>query len=204
MFSEHVQSRAARREATRQRVLAAAERLFRDQGFGATTVRQIAAEAGVSAGTVMSVGDKDALLVAIFDGWIDAVHRARTAEHGAAPVPMSPGAAVDAVMALFEPFIRYFTLDEELSREYAAIIVRGAHESAIFQNLALSLIAEITGVLARAGLDGAGSGRGARVVYFSYLGILMTISHGTIRRPDAVDQLREVIGFVIGHEGGEE
>ena len=204
MFSERVQSRAERRDATRRRVLASAERLFRDQGFGATTVRQIAAEAGVSAGTVMSVGDKDALLVAIFDGWIDAVHRARTGEQGTASVPMSAGAAVDAVMALFEPFIRYFALDEELSREYAAIIVRGAHESAIFQNLALSLIAEIARVLARTGLDDVDSGRGARVVYFSYLGILMTISHGTVREPDAIDQLREVAGFVINHDGGGE
>lgn len=185
-------------------MLAAAERLFRDQGFGATTVRQIAAEAGVSTGTVMSVGDKDALLVAIFDGWIDAVHRARTGEHGTAPVPMSAGAAVDAVMALFEPFIRYFALDDKLSREYAAIIVRGAHESAIFQNLALSLITEIARVLARAGLDDVNSGRGARVVYFSYLGILMTVSHGTVRQPDAIDQLREVTGFVINHDGGGE
>ncbi|WP_420834251.1 TetR family transcriptional regulator [Streptomyces yunnanensis] len=47
MFSERVQSRAAQREATRQRVLSAAERLFRDQGFGATTVRRIAADAAV-------------------------------------------------------------------------------------------------------------------------------------------------------------
>jgi AcrR family transcriptional regulator len=204
MFSERVQSRAERREATRRTVLATAERLFRDQGFGATTVRRIAAEAGVSAGTVMSVGDKDALLVAIFDGWIDAVHRARTDDKGTATVPMSAAAAIDAVMALFEPFIRYFARDEKLSREYAAIIVRGAHESAIFQGLALTLIAEITGVLARAGLDRVESGRGARVVYFSYLGILMTVSHGTVREPDAIDQLREVVGFAITREGGVE
>lgn len=179
-------------------MLAAAERLFRDQGFGTTTVRQIAAEAGVSAGTVMSVGDKDALLVAIFDGWIDAVHRERAGDHGTAP----EGAAVDAVMALFEPFVRHFALDAELSREYAAVIVRGAHESAIFQNLALSLIAEIAEVLARTGLNRVDSGRGARVVYFSYLGILMTASHGTARERDAIAQLREVIEFVITHEGG--
>ncbi|MER6982989.1 TetR/AcrR family transcriptional regulator, partial [Streptomyces carpinensis] len=181
-----------------------AERLFRAQGFGATTVRQIAAEAGVSAGTVMSVGDKDALLVAIFDGWIDAVHRARTGDDGTAPAPMSADVAVDAIMALFEPFIRYFAGDEELSREYAAIIVRGAHESAIFRNLALSLITEIAEALARAGLGGVDSGRAARVVHYAYLGILMTVSHGTIQEPDAVDQLREVVGFVVTHEGGEE
>ncbi|WP_219729354.1 TetR/AcrR family transcriptional regulator [Streptomyces noursei] len=194
-----------------------AERLFRDRGFGVTTVRQIAADAAVSTGTVMSVGDKDALLVAIFDSWIDAVHRARTDdqdEPSVAPLPTgtkpsraastAAGTAVDTAMALFEPFIRYFALDEALSREYAAIIVRGAHESAIFQNLALSLTAEITEVLARAGLNDADAGRGARVVYFSYLGILMTVSHGTFRESDALNELREAIGFVLAHEGEKE
>ncbi|MDA3628992.1 TetR/AcrR family transcriptional regulator [Saccharopolyspora sp. WRP15-2] len=178
---------------TRQKVLTAAERLFRDQGFGATTVRKIAAEAGVSSGTVMSVGDKDALLVAIFDIWIDAVHRARADE----PATAEPTSAVDGVVALIEPFVRYFMLDVELSREYAAIVVRGVHESEIFRKLAQSLIDEIAGALAGAGLDEAESGRGARVVYFAYLGILMTVAHGTLRESDAIDQLREVIGFVI-------
>ncbi|SHM90220.1 TetR/AcrR family transcriptional regulator [Streptomyces yunnanensis] len=203
-------------------MLSAAERLFRDRGFGATTVRQVAADAAVSTGTVMSVGDKDALLVAIFDSWIDAVHRARTDdqdEPSVAPLPTgtkpsraastaagtAAGTSVDTAMALFEPFIRYFALDEALSREYAAIIVRGAHESAIFQNLALSLIAEITEVLARAGLNDADAGRGgARGVYFSYLGILMTVSHGTFRESDALNELREAIGFVLAHEGEKE
>ncbi|MFG2881793.1 TetR/AcrR family transcriptional regulator [Streptomyces sp. NPDC048297] len=203
MFSERVQSRPERREATRQKVLATAERLFRDHGFGATTVRRIAAEAGVSTGSVMAVGDKDALLVAIFDGWIDAVHRARVDELRAASAPLAAGAAVGAIMALFEPFIQYFALDEELSRQYAAIIVRGAHDSAIFQNLALSLIAEITEVLTRTGLGGVDAERGARVAYFSYLGILMTVSHGALHESEALDQLREVIGFVIAREGGE-
>ncbi|ANZ20969.1 transcriptional regulator, TetR family [Streptomyces noursei ATCC 11455] len=161
----------------------------------------------------MSVGDKDALLVAIFDSWIDAVHRARTDDQDKPPaVPPSAGTkaitaastAADTAMALFEPFIRHFALDEDLSREYAAIIVRGAHESAIFQNLALSLIAEITEVLARAGLDDADAGRGARVVYFSYLGILMTVLHGTFRESDALNELREAIGFVLAHEGEKE
>ncbi|MGW1678171.1 TetR/AcrR family transcriptional regulator [Saccharopolyspora sp. NPDC002376] len=183
---------------TRQKVLSAAERLFRDQGFGATTVRQIAAEAGVSAGTVMSVGDKDAILVAIFDIWIDAVHQARTDEPGT----VEPMSQVDAVVSLIEPFIRYFMLDEELSREYAAIVVRGVHESEIFRNLAQSLVDEIATALAGVGLNEGASSRGARVVYFAYLGILMTVAHGTLQESDAIDQLREVIGFVI--TGGRE
>jgi AcrR family transcriptional regulator len=204
MFTEPVQSRPAKRETTRRKVLAAAERLFREQGFGATTVRQIASDAGVSTGTVMSVGDKDALLVAIFDRWIDAVHRERKSADSAASGPLTAGVAAQAVMALFEPFIRYFALDDELSREYAAIIVRGERESTIFKNLALSLIAEIDAVLARAGLSDVDADRGARIIYFSYLGLLMTVSNGAIGEHDAIGRLHEVIGFVIAHEGRDE
>ncbi|MEU7020656.1 TetR/AcrR family transcriptional regulator [Streptomyces sp. NPDC046203] len=209
MFTEPVQSRAAKREATRQKVLAAAERLFHEQGFGATTVRQIAAEAAVSTGTVMSVGDKEALLVAIFDHWIDDVHRARSAtgagtDTGApAAGPPAPGDPVEAAMALFEPFIRYFAQDRELSREYAAVIVRGQRESVIFQNLALSLITEIEAVLTPPGRPAADAGPGARVVYFAYLGLLMTFANGALDEHDARDRLREVIEFAIAREGEE-
>ena len=204
MFSERVQSRTEKREATRHRVLASAEQLFRERGFGATTVRQVAADAGVSTGTVMSIGDKDALLVAIFDGWIDAIHRGRSTQADAPPVPMDAGAAMGAVMALFEPFLHYFTHDKELSREYAAIIVRGTHETAIFRTLALSLIVEIKDVLERAGLAGSDGARAARTIYFSYLGILMTVSNGAIAEHAAIEQLQEVVRFVIAHKGGHE
>ncbi len=78
MFNEHVQSRSDAKASTTQRVLATADRLFREDGFAATTVRRIAAEADVSVGTVMGVGDKDGLLIAIVDQWIAAVHAART------------------------------------------------------------------------------------------------------------------------------
>jgi hypothetical protein len=107
-------------------------------------------------------------------------------------------------MALFEPFLQYFTLDKGLSREYAAIIVRGQHETAIFRKLALSLKAEINRVLEGAGLTGTDAGRGARAIYFAYLGILMTASNGAIPEDDAIDQLREVVGFVITHKGAQE
>ncbi|MDT4943653.1 MAG: hypothetical protein QOH14_386 [Pseudonocardiales bacterium] len=53
---------------TRRAVLAAARELFVTQGYGATTVDQIAAEAGVSKPTVFSaVGNKQTLLAAVRD-----------------------------------------------------------------------------------------------------------------------------------------
>ncbi|RAG82630.1 TetR/AcrR family transcriptional regulator [Streptacidiphilus pinicola] len=197
MFSEHVQSRAERREGTRRKVLASAERLFREQGFGATTVRQIAADAEVSTGTVMAVGDKDALLVAIFDGWIGAVHRERGGALAQSDGALTPAAAVQELMALVAPFITYFESDRELSREYAAIIVRGSHTSEVFVDLALALLTEFTSVLSRAGLSAADAGRGAQAVYFAYLGLLMTASHGVLDEQAAVAQLQEIVRFVV-------
>ncbi|MFG2595169.1 TetR/AcrR family transcriptional regulator [Streptomyces sp. NPDC048462] len=204
MFSERVQSRVAQREATRLKVLSSAERLFREQGFGSSTIRQIATDAGVSTGTVMSVGDKDALLVAIFDTWIAAVHHGREAEHGPGGMtPLSPGAAAGAVLDLVEPFISYFALDLELSRQYAAVIVRGTHESEIFQTLAGALIAELEALLARTPLTATGAAGGARTLYFAYLGILMTVGYGALDQRGAVTQFQEVIHFVVDREGSQ-
>lgn len=191
MFTEHVQSRAAQRDLTRQRVLASAERLFRERGFDATTVRQIAAEAGVSTGSVMAVGDKDALLVAIFDGWISAVHDERMgAPHSGDPVA--------EILALIEPFVDYFARDRDLSRHYAAIIVRGTHDSEIFRNLGLALVSEITDVVASSGVPAAEAERRARAVYFGYLGILMTRSNGALPDDLARELFRDLVELVVG------
>ncbi|MEV6071450.1 TetR/AcrR family transcriptional regulator [Nocardia sp. NPDC052001] len=200
MFSEHVQSRSEQQAATRQKVLAAAEQLFRTQGFKATTIRQIAAEANVSTGTVMAVGGKDTLLVSIFDTWITSVHNDRHTELA----PSTTTATTEDVLKLFVPFVGYFALDPELSREYTAILVRGNHESVIFRDLALALLAELETVLARSPLPRSQVGPGARTIYLAYLGLLMTASSGAITMPDAADQLRQTIDFVIAQPNGKQ
>ncbi|MFE5284357.1 TetR/AcrR family transcriptional regulator [Nocardia sp. NPDC056611] len=139
----------------------------------------------------MAVGDKDALLVAVFDDWIAAVHRTR-GERG--DLPETPR---DAIMALFEPFIGYFAQDPMLSREYSSIIVRGTHESAIFADLALALVSEIENVLSAAGLNNAEAARRARVVYFAYLGIVMTTGNQAASGGSPLEQLYEVIDFAL-------
>src|SRR3954465_5601102 len=60
--------RAQQADATRRAVLAAASELFIAQGYGATTLDQIAARAGVSKPTVFSaVGNKQTVLSAVRD-----------------------------------------------------------------------------------------------------------------------------------------
>ncbi|ROQ77301.1 TetR family transcriptional regulator [Streptomyces sp. CEV 2-1] len=204
MFSEHVQSRAVKREATRRKVLSSAERLFREQGFGSSTIRQIATDAEVSTGTVMSVGDKDALLVAIFDTWIAAVHHSREhRDEQGDETPLPPAAVAQEVLDLVEPFITYFALDLELSREYAAVIVRGTHESEVFRALARALLTELETLLARTPITATGAGAGARTLYFAYLGILMTVGNGALDQRAAIAQFQEVIHFVVHREGAQ-
>jgi len=60
--------RAAQAESTRERIIAAASRLFVERGYASTSIEEIAAAAGVSRATVFtSVGGKPALLKTALD-----------------------------------------------------------------------------------------------------------------------------------------
>lgn len=167
MFSERVHStRAERKSATRERVIASAQRLFVEQGFGVTTIRQIAADAGVSVGTVMGVGDKNSLLLAAFDGWIGAVHRGRG--------EVSPGRdPVTRIGDVVQPFLDIFDADLDLAREYGAVLARGSASTEVFGALAAALQNDFATVFADAGL-GPDAEPAARAVYLAYLGLVMT------------------------------
>ncbi|MYM19327.1 TetR family transcriptional regulator [Brevibacterium sp. 5221] len=239
MFNERVQDRGARRAQTGEAVLAAARELFREGGYAGTTIRQIAQRAGVSVGTVMGVGDKSALLVRSFEDWIAEVHAERTAagasaagdavraaggaggkkgarKRAGASRPLAP---VDAVMALFAPFIEYFGQDLELSRAYAAVLVAGpapgagagslaagaeagagagaeAERPAIFGSLGRALLGEIVAVLKNAGL--AHPKRRARALYYAYLGVLLTAASGAVAYEDVTARVREAVAAILG------
>ena len=54
------------KQATRERILEVARRLFRDQGFDATTIRDIAAEVGMATGTLFNYfASKEEVVVAL-------------------------------------------------------------------------------------------------------------------------------------------
>src|SRR5689334_23283087 len=60
--------RTAQADETRQKIAFAAQRLFVERGWGQTTVREVAREAGVSAPTVYATyGNKKGLAVALMD-----------------------------------------------------------------------------------------------------------------------------------------
>lgn len=88
--------RAEAKAESAHRVVAAAADLFSRQGYSATTVPQIAAMAGVSVGTVASVGSKDALFLRV---WEEA---STTASLGMlAGARQVPGSATERVWSYF-------------------------------------------------------------------------------------------------------
>ena len=67
-------------DSTRQRILDTAEQLFADQGFHATTLRQITREAQVNLAAVnYHHGSKDALILAVFQRRLDELNSERLA-----------------------------------------------------------------------------------------------------------------------------
>ena len=74
-WGEHLSVRKSQKEATRQRVLDAARDLFETKGFDATTVREIASQAGVSVGSVFTTfSSKNDILSQVMADRLDALY----------------------------------------------------------------------------------------------------------------------------------
>ena len=197
-------ARREQREATRQRVLTAAERLFASRGFEATTIREIAADAGVSVGTVMAVGDKAAILVELFDRRIATLHTTR-AERGESRQPAPPSRLVDEILTLFEPFVALFSSDPELARQYAAALVTGKHQAGVFDELAAVLRREISEVLAGAGFAPEAATRGATAIHLAYLGTLFVgAGAGGTDPTGPIEDLVSVVEFITDSQESEQ
>ena len=118
--------RARQAAATRQAVLDAARDLFLAQGYGATTIDQVAARAGVSKPTVFTaVGNKQALLAAVRDVALAGDDL---------PVAIADRAAYQAVLAEPDPYRAIVLMAAHLAElwsRYAGIreILRGAASS---------------------------------------------------------------------------
>lgn len=192
-------TRQTQRAGTSRRVIAAAARLFQERGFAATTIRDIAAECAVSVGTVMAVGDKNALLIRVVEGQIARQQDAAAAGRGAdVPGHGAPDVA-DAMLGLVDPFLGILFAHPELSRSYVAILVTGRYPSTLFSDLTNRLTADFRAVLP----SGPGREERARAAYRAYVGTLMMWSaRGGDPDLEAVrTELREVFAAVAGTEG---
>lgn len=106
--------RAEAKAESARRVVAAAADLFTRQGYSATTVPQIAAAAGVSVGTVASVGSKDALFLRVWEEASTAASLGMLAEATEASGTVTElvwsyiGALVDSSIAMPDGLRDYF------------------------------------------------------------------------------------------------
>lgn len=98
------------KDARRQDILTAATRVFARQGFAATRVEDVAAEAGIAKGSVYLYFDsRDALLEAAFEA-----HAARAAEVLASTD--TAGEPLQRLAALIRATVRMLTADADLAR----------------------------------------------------------------------------------------
>lgn len=180
------------KQATRERVVDAAGGLFRERGFTATTVRDIARTAGVSTGTVMAVGDKNTLLVRVFDALVAAEHA-----RGADTDP-SDTTCVDRLGSLVQPYLALFLRDIDLARTYASVIVSGTHTSALFTDLAARLVEEFRAAITVRGCTPPSDAPArAQALYLAYLGSLFAGSaRGPVAPSGIVDDLRTTFATI--------
>ena len=193
-------ARTEARQTTRLAVLHTAARLFDERGFLGTTVRDVAQEAGVSVGTVMAAGDKEALLVELFDRLIE--ERQQLADTQVLSANVWCGANAVAVV---EPFVMLFEERRDLAQAYASILVSGRHSSVVFTDLARRLIAVFEQLLTACGCSHPMEARGrAEALHAAYIGSLFIWSATPERSAsESLAQLRDVFAAICPHEGGD-
>lgn len=191
-------SRNEQRLETAAKVLASASTLFRTQGFATTTIRDIAADCGVSVGSVIAVGDKNALLVASFDQLIKKIHDERARGIGAIEgIPVE-----ERIADLFNPFVEIFMEHPGLARVYGSILVAGEQQSIIFTELSRTLLHEISAVLTSdLSSDEEEALQLAESIYFAYIGRLFTWPSSDIGSQSALKQdLQRIVATICARQ----
>jgi AcrR family transcriptional regulator len=133
-----VRTRAERQQQTRAELVDAAERLFSKQGFHATSLDAVAAEAGFTKGAVYSnFESKEDLFFAVYERRVDArveemetairaAATAREALDGVMPGGARRGEADDGWLAVFFEFwahvLRHPELRERFARQHRRVI----------------------------------------------------------------------------------
>jgi AcrR family transcriptional regulator len=121
--------RLQRGEATRQRVLDAAERLFAEYGFDGVSIRQIAQEAGVTLGVVgFHGGSKEALFTTLLERRVATLSEARSRGLARLRDRPEPLELRDLIAAYMEPYIRIAAGGDPQWHAYARLIARIADD----------------------------------------------------------------------------
>jgi AcrR family transcriptional regulator len=123
-MEKNLSRRERKKIETRQRLMQVALRLFRNQGYDATTVEQITQAVGVAKGTFFNYFEsKEAILPALAEWRFQKLQEALTVEHGA---PASPVARIKMALCLVakDPLT-----DPQLAqRIFAAVMKQREHD----------------------------------------------------------------------------
>ncbi|PHP65114.1 TetR family transcriptional regulator [Zhengella mangrovi] len=148
--------RVLRGEATRERVLDAAERLFADHGFDAVSIRQIAQEAEVTLGVVgFHSGSKEALFSTILKRRVDLLSAGRQAALDRLLAEKGRGAMTvhDLMAAYINPYIDFASAGDPQWLAYARLIAHTAGDSRwypavrdLYDPMAMVYLAELEAV----------------------------------------------------------
>lgn len=118
-------------DSTRQRILDTAERLFADQGFHATTLRQITREADVNLAAVnYHHGSKDALVLAVFQRRLDQLNSDRLARLDEALGESDPPQLERVLEAFVNPALLLSSQSEGDGGRFMRLLMRAWAENA--------------------------------------------------------------------------
>lgn len=174
------------------RVHQAAWELFTSQGFGPTTIRQIAASAQVSIGTVINNGDKGALLVRLFE---EALSQ-RIAAADQAP-PQDSASLTDDVWSRFRLFFDFYATVPDLSRAYLRELLADRPRRTGGFELADVFMGQLTRVLTAACPESSDAAPLASTLFAVYLATLFGWLSGPYPLEAALDGCRSLVAHHV-------
>ncbi|URM90555.1 TetR/AcrR family transcriptional regulator [Streptomyces sp. MRC013] len=192
--------RQQRKQRTRQALLAAARRVLERRGTNGLTTREVAAEAGVAAGTFfVHFPDLGTLVETLLDE-----HVGRALDTALATLPEDGDLVARLVHVAAELYDSY-DRQPELSRQYLSASLFHHHPDGPTERRMAEFRVWVAGEFARAG--GAGTAppidpEAAFTAYFSlYFGILVAGLRGELDRADRVRLLETTLRRVVGTAG---
>ena len=176
---------------TRSAILAAAERLYADRGFGDVTLRDIVAEANVNLAAVnYHFGSKDELIAELFVTRSIATNRERLRELKAAEEDGGGRAPIDVILrALVGPTLRGCLGPENQRSTVARFMIRASIESVPpirrIKNREIDHLRKFASAMRRALPD-----RSDEEIYWG-LHFALAMAHHTIRESERLTKLSE-------------
>lgn len=160
--------REQKKQDTERKIVAAAERLFRSEGFDATRTADIARAAGIATGTLFNYAPtKRAVLVLVWKRRVAVLADASIAAGQAATNPL------DAVEAIFRPLFSFYMEDPALGRLFLQSVMFDTDLDEDLRQLNQGFVAQLAMLFAPYTRNPATTGLNVFGAYFTVLTMLL-------------------------------